>query len=96
MSLQKEIERGAAAKALLETPIYTDAWKRMRDLLHEQWEGLPTSDQARAHEIKLMLGLLVDLQTVFELAVTDGEAARQKIEELNPRKVLSPRQWMGR
>ena len=95
-SLQKEVERGAAAKALLSTPVYIDAWERMRSILHEQWESLPTSDQARSHEIKLMLGLLVDLRTVFELAVTDGEAARNRLDELNGRKVLSPKQWMGR
>ena len=96
MNLAHEVERGAAARALLETPIYVDAWERMRSMLHEQWESLPTNDQARAHEIKLMLGLLVDLRTVFELAVTEGDIARAKLDELNKTKILSPKQWMGR
>lgn len=94
--LPRQVERGAAAHALLQSPIYQEAWAEIRAAIHEKWEGLAMNEYAQAQELKLLLGLLTDLQTVFESVVSDGNRARDELDRINERRVISPKQWMGR
>lgn len=96
MTLQKDVERGAAAQALLQSPVYQEAWAEIRSAIHEKWESLGMSDQAKAQELKMLLGLLIDLQTIFETTVSNGNRARDELDRINERRVLSPKQWMNR
>lgn len=95
MNLPEEISRGAEAKALLDSPPFVRAFENVRNAIHEQWEASPIRDSQGQHELRLMLKLLNDLKGVIELAVHDGNVARQELERLN-KQVISPRQWMGR
>ena len=95
MNLTDDVSRGAEAKALLETPAFVRAMENVRTAIHERWESAPVRDVEGQHELKLMLKLLNDVQSVLEAAVFDGNAAAQELDRLNA-KVLSPRQWMGR
>jgi hypothetical protein len=95
MNLPDQVSRGAEAQALLQNPFVQQAFKAVADAIHEQWANAPIRDVEGAHELKLMLKLLTDVQTVFELAVHDGRMASEELKRLNS-KVLSPKQWMNR
>lgn len=95
MSLEDDITRGAKAQALLQNPVFTEAFDSVSQAIHDQWANCPVRDRDGAHELRLMLKLLTDVRAVFELAVTDGKEARRRIDELN-RPVLTPKQWMNR
>jgi hypothetical protein len=69
--------------------------ENVRQAIHERWASAPLADHAGAHELKLMLKLLTDVQTVLEVAVADGNEARRELDRLNS-KVMSPKQWIGR
>jgi hypothetical protein len=95
MDLAKLVERGVAAQALLQDPMFQEAWDTMAKAIIERWEACPIRDLEGQQQLKLMRKLLDDLRAVFELAVTDGNEARRELDRLN-KQVLSPRQWMGR
>lgn len=95
MNLPEAVKNGAEAQALLQHPTFVRAVANVRQAIHERWEQAPIADSAGAHELKLMLKLLTDVQTVLEVAVADGNEARRELDRLNS-KVMSPKQWMNR
>jgi hypothetical protein len=95
MNLPEQVARGAEAHALLENPFVQEAFASVQAAIIEQWTNAPLRDREGAHELKLMLKLLNDLKSVFELAVHDGREAGRELDRLNS-KTLSPRQWMNR
>jgi hypothetical protein len=92
---EADVTRGAKAQALLQNEIYQDAWKNVRNAIHEKWELSPVRDLEGQQQLHLMLKLLNDLQSVFELAVTDGKEARRRLDDLH-KPILTPKQWMNR
>ncbi len=95
--LEKDVERGNRAAALLRDPALLDAFEGVASAIHERWAATPVRDREGAHELHLMLKLLNDLKSVLETAVTEGNAALREIEfQKTKPKVLSPAQWSGR
>ncbi len=95
MTLQKDVERGARANALLEDPLLKEAFQSVEQAIHEKWAECPLRDKEGAHGLRLMLKLLGDVRAVLESTVADGKVAAAELERLN-RRVLSPAQWSGR
>ena len=95
MNLEQQVERGAQADALLRSTIYQEGWTNVRQAIHEQWESCPLRDREGAHELRLMLKLLNDVQAVFESVVADGKVAAHELKRLNE-KVISPKEFFGR
>lgn len=94
MSLTADVDRGAAALALLQNPLFQEAWRLVANGIHEKWEQTPIRDMEGQQLLKLQLKCLHDIKSVFELAVTDGNAAARELQRLNEDKPLSPRQWI--
>jgi hypothetical protein len=95
MTLEDQMTRGAKAQALLQNPLFVEAFESVSNAIHDQWANCPIRDRDGAHELRLMLKLLNDVRSVFELAVSDGKEARRRLDELN-KPVLTPKQWMNR
>jgi hypothetical protein len=95
MTLEDQMTRGAKAQALLQNPLFVEAFESVSNAIHDQWANCPVRDRDGAHELRLMLKLLNDVRSVFELAVSDGKEARRRLDELN-KPVLTPKQWMNR
>jgi hypothetical protein len=95
MTLEDDMTRGAKAQALLQNPLFVEAFESVSQAIHDQWANCPVRDRDGAHELRLMLKLLNDVRSVFELAVSDGKEARRRLDELN-KPVLTPKQWMNR
>ena len=95
MSLEGDLSRGAKAEQLLNNPIFQEAFESVSKSIHELWETSPLRDREGAHELRLMLKLLGDLKSVFELAVTDGKVAQEELKRLNSN-VLTPAQWSAK
>jgi hypothetical protein len=92
---EADITRGAKAQALLQNPLFAEGFESVEKAIHEQWSACPIRDRDGAHELRLMLKLLHDVRSVFELAVQDGKLAADELRRLNE-KVLTPKQWMNR
>jgi hypothetical protein len=95
MNLPEQVSRGAEAQSLLQHPFVQDAFKAVETAIHEQWANCPVRDVEGQHELRLMLKLVQDVKSVFELAVHDGRMASEELKRLNT-KILSPKQWMNR
>lgn len=96
MSLIEETQRGARAARLIADEAFRDAFDAVRNGIIERWEACPVRDKEGAHELKLMLKLLGDVKSVLEATIEDGKIASQKLDELNGRRVLTPKEWTGR
>jgi hypothetical protein len=95
MNLEKDVDRGSRAAALLRDPMLLEAFDGVASAIHEKWASCPVRDREGAHELHLMLKLLNDLKSVLETAVTEGNHALKEIE-FQKKKVLTPAQWSGR
>ena len=96
MTLPEEIKRGNDAARLLADPLFKEAWTSVEQEIHERWAESPVRDIEGQQQLRLMLKLLGDVRAVVETALDDGKAAARRLEELNPRRALSPAQWSGR
>lgn len=79
---QEAIDRGSRADRLLKDDEFQAAVKSVRELLIAEWERCPIRDKDGAHEIKLMLKLLNDLQAHIRSVVEDGKLARIEVDRL--------------
>lgn len=94
MSLESDVERGMQAQRLLKDPMVVEAFQTVAKTLHEAWERCPVRDREGQHELRLMLELLSQLKSFFDLALSDGELAAQTIHAREEsKKGYSPAQW---
>lgn len=77
------MERGEKAAKLLNDPMMVDAFKAVRGAIVDRWAEAPLRDKEGAHELKLMLKLLTDVQSYLERAVNEGRFAAAEIEQKN-------------
>lgn len=83
MTIEKDLERGAHAKRLLEDPLLSEAFALVRHAIHDKWENAPLADIHGQHELLLMLKLLSDVRGNLEQAIADGVMATDKLKHLN-------------
>lgn len=81
ISLRKQMEQGAKAKAFLQAETWINAKTAVRAALVEAWENCPIRDREGAHELKLMLKLLRDLEGHMQKAVDDGKFAAEELKK---------------
>lgn len=94
MSLESDVERGMQAQRLLKDPLIVEAFSTLRQTLLEAFERCPIRDREGQHELRLMLELLGQFKSFFDLAVSDGELAAQTIHAREEsKKGYSPAQW---
>jgi hypothetical protein len=79
-ALRKQTEQGAKAKAVLDSEPWQNARNAVRAAIIESWESCPIRDHDGAHELKLMLKLLKDLEGHMVKAVEDGKFAAEELK----------------
>ena len=80
MNLTEEVQRGHEAKQLIEHPIFKEAVAAVRAGIINKWADAPLRDRDGAHELKLMLKLLDDVEANIVRVVKTGEMATIQLE----------------
>ena len=79
--------RAVKAKAILDSPIYEEAYANVRMAILTAIEKAPMADTAQCEDLRKCLRLLRDVRANFELAVKQGQVIDfQLAEELERRK----------
>lgn len=91
MNLYEEAQKGHEAEQLLEHPVFKEAIAAVRAGIINTWAEAPLRDREGAHELKLMLKLLNDVEANIKRVVDTGKMAgiqlerEQKIAEFKAR-----------
>lgn len=88
MDQYEQINRGNAAKELLENPLLVEAFTAISDKLHKQWADSPARDFEGREKLWQMLSLLKMLEGHIKKHITDGKTAEILLEEEKKRKLL--------
>lgn len=81
MNLHEEVSRGRDAEQLLEHPIFKEAVQAVRDGIINKWADAPLRDKEGAHELKIMLKLLNDVEANIRQVVNTGKMANIQLEK---------------
>lgn len=77
--LHQDRQRGFAAKTVLDSQAFQDAYKAVRDAIVDAWDQCPIRDREGAHELKLMLKIHKDIEGHLRKAVENGEFAAKEL-----------------
>lgn len=80
-NLYKELELGAQAKFLIESPAYERAVTRIRQHIHEQWATSPVRDTEGQTMLRLKLKVLDELESYLHNEAMTGEMASKQIDD---------------
>lgn len=86
MQLQAQTERARQAKAVLENPLYKEAFQEVRDGLIALWERTPIKDIDARESAYLCILLLGRLRQELDRVIQGGKVAEAEIIELEQRK----------
>lgn len=77
MSLEAEARRGEEAKAILDNPIYTDAYEGIRSEIIRSWEE--SRDAGDREQLHQLLGLLGKVNAAMAAVMRSGEVAKAEL-----------------
>lgn len=80
MDLHDEIARGAEAKKIIESPVYTQAFQSVRDAVTRKWRESPVSDTQGMYELKMMDKVLSLVHGYINDAMQTGKMAEIQLE----------------
>lgn len=80
MKLNEEVSRGREAELLLNNPIFVESFAAVRAGIINAWADAPLRDKEGAHELKLMLKLLTDVESNIKRVVDTGKMATIQLE----------------
>lgn len=86
LALRKRTERGAQAKALLESPVYREAFERFEADLMKLWENLPMAASHERERIWLAVKTARTVQNAIATVVSDGKISQRELDLLLGRK----------
>lgn len=79
-NLLEEAQKGREAEQLIEHPVYKEAFANVRAGIINAWAEAPLRDKEGAHELKLMLKLLTDVEMNIKRVVDTGKMATIQLE----------------
>lgn len=80
-NLQAELARGTRAQAVMNDPIYREAWDAVERGIVEHWKAAPIQDIDGQHKLRLMLKILKDVRGYLEETMKTGKLAAIQISE---------------
>lgn len=80
LTLRKAMERGGKASALIKQLEEFGAVADVRAAIVEQWSKCPVRDREGAHELKLMMKLLNDIEGHLHHAIEQGKFAAEELK----------------
>jgi hypothetical protein len=69
-----DFDRAGKARALLNDPIFQEAFKSVEDAIHRAWAQTPPQKKDQAHELRLMLAALGNVKKSVERVAREGKA----------------------
>lgn len=81
MNESQLIERANRAQAVLDNPLYDDAYNLVRLAIIDQIEKLPLADVAKAEDLRKCLKLLRDVKANLTEVLNSGKIVSFKISE---------------
>ena len=78
--LLKAQEQGSKAKTVLESEAFQSAFNGVKSAIVDAWQECPIRDKEGAHELKLMLKLMKDIEGHLQKAVADGQFAAKELK----------------
>jgi hypothetical protein len=81
MNPTQSIERANRAKAILDNPMYHEAYEMCRLAIIDRIEKCPISDTASAEDLRKCLKLLRDVRANLMVALNHGKLDAFRIEE---------------
>lgn len=95
MNLHEQSAKGTRAQQLIESDIYRDGIKGVRQAILDTWSSSPIRDVEGQHELRLMLKLLDDLEGHIVSMVNSGKLANVQIEQESKMKEMMKRASQG-
>ena len=86
MNDAEKLARADKARAVIENPIYQEAWENTRKAIWALIEQTPLADDRTAHELRLCLKLLRDVQGNLNEIMSAGKMASFKLAREAERK----------
>lgn len=80
------IDRADKAKAILESPVYNEAWDAVRTAIIERIEKCSLTDTQTAEDLRRCLKLLKDVRANMLVMLQAGKVEAFKIQEEEQRK----------
>lgn len=80
MNLNEEVQRGRDAQLIIENPIFAESFALVRAGIVNAWADGPIRDKEGAHELKLMLKLLTDVEANIKRVMETGKMAVIQLE----------------
>lgn len=77
----RESQRGARARAWLESDIYRETWKKLEDDTIRRWRDSPVRDTEGQAMLRLKMQVLDQLRKEIEQVAYTGKLAEQTINE---------------
>lgn len=84
--LQKEVERGLQARAILDNPLWDETFAKLAEELHRQWVGTQVQSTVAREKLWTMTVLLARLKGEFEETFKNGERVMRFLEQQRKRK----------
>lgn len=81
MELEQEVSRGNLAKAVLDNPIYQEAFSQLREQILQEWVDSPIRDQEGREKLWTSLKLLEKTKANLEQVMETGKLARLQIQD---------------
>ena len=75
-TIDQEILRGANSKRLLENPLYNEAWKLIRQSIHDAFESCSSQDTDTLVSLKMAINVTNQLEGYFNTLVETGKMAQ--------------------
>lgn len=78
MSLEKDVERGRLADAVLQNPVYVESYGLIEQEITRKWRE--SRDAAEREQLHQLLRMLDKARTVLESAMRSGKVAAKELE----------------
>ncbi len=85
IALRKDMERAAQAIALLENPIFAEAFASLEKAYFDTWKQTGIRDDAGREKLWLAVKVMGDVKAHLEAVVSNGTVAKKELERLASR-----------
>lgn len=69
-----DFDRAGRARALLNDPLFQEAFETVEQSIHKTWAETPTYKKDQLHELKLMLSVVKNVRKSIEAVALEGKA----------------------
>lgn len=76
-----EFDRAGKARALLNDPIFQEAFSSVEESIHKAWADTATYKRDQLHELKLMLSVVKNVRKSIEAVAQEGKTELHRVNQ---------------